>query len=74
MSKCSHFCHLKRVNGCYENLIGGFANDAYEDFTGGIAEHYSLSKIPSNLFHIMKKVLSRGSMLSTSISVIYLFM
>ncbi|KAG7315496.1 hypothetical protein KOW79_021584 [Hemibagrus wyckioides] len=57
-----------KVNGCYENLIGGVASEANEDFTGGIAERYTLSEAPPNLFNIMEKALSRGSLLSTSIS------
>ncbi|XP_047668426.1 calpain-2 catalytic subunit-like isoform X3 [Tachysurus fulvidraco] len=57
-----------KVNGCYENLIGGFASEANEDFTGGIAEWYSLNKAPLNLFNIMEKALCRGSLLSTYIS------
>ncbi|XP_017314425.1 calpain-2 catalytic subunit [Ictalurus punctatus] len=57
-----------KVNGCYENLIGGFSSEAHEDFTGGIAECYTLRKAPVNLFNIIKKALSRGSLLSTSIS------
>lgn len=57
------------MTGCYENLIGGFASEANVDFTGGIAEHYNLSEAPPNLFNIMEKALSRGSLLSTHISV-----
>ncbi|XP_027024384.2 calpain-2 catalytic subunit-like [Tachysurus fulvidraco] len=57
-----------KVNGCYENLIGGFASEANEDFTGGIAEYFPLNKAPQNLFNIMEKALNRGSLLSTSIS------
>ncbi|KAK3509971.1 hypothetical protein QTP70_023790 [Hemibagrus guttatus] len=57
-----------KVNSCYENLIGGFASEAHEDFTGGIAERYTLRKVPPNLFKIMEKALRRGSLLSTSIS------
>ncbi|KAI5629924.1 calpain-8 [Silurus asotus] len=60
-----------KVNGCYENLSGGHASEAQEDFTGGIAEWFSLNNAPSNLFDIVKKALSRGSLLSTSISVNY---
>ncbi|KAL7833968.1 hypothetical protein AOLI_G00289280 [Acnodon oligacanthus] len=57
-----------KVNGSYEALKGGSATEGFEDFTGGIAECYKLNKAPSNLFNIMKKALSRGSLLSTSIS------
>ncbi|KAL6461895.1 hypothetical protein MHYP_G00300400 [Metynnis hypsauchen] len=57
-----------KVNGSYEALKGGSATEGFEDFTGGIAERYELTKAPSNLFNIMKRALSRGSLLSTSIS------
>ncbi|KAI4891005.1 hypothetical protein NFI96_023014 [Prochilodus magdalenae] len=57
-----------KVNGSYEALAGGWAGDGFEDFTGGIAERHDLNKAPANLFQIMKKALSRGSLLSTSIS------
>ncbi|XP_036421020.1 calpain-2 catalytic subunit-like [Colossoma macropomum] len=57
-----------KVNGSYEALSGGLATEGFVDFTGGISECYKLSKAPPNLFSIMKKALSRGSLLSSSIS------
>lgn len=63
------FMHWKRVNGSYEALVGGSANDALIDFTGGIGERYTLSEAPSDLFNIMKKAVGRGYLLSASISV-----
>ncbi|XP_058237597.1 calpain-2 catalytic subunit-like [Hemibagrus wyckioides] len=57
-----------KVNGCYENLSGGFASEANEDFTGGIAECYKLREAPPNLFNIIEKARRRGSLLSTHIS------
>ncbi|KAL7834039.1 hypothetical protein AOLI_G00289990 [Acnodon oligacanthus] len=56
-----------KVNGSYEALTGGWASEAFEDFTGGIAESYELSKAPSNLFNIIKQALGRGSLLCTYI-------
>ncbi|XP_062872593.1 calpain-2 catalytic subunit-like [Trichomycterus rosablanca] len=57
-----------KVNGSYEALSGGWANEALTDFTGGIGERYTLSEAPSDLFTIMKKAVGRGYPLSTSIS------
>ncbi|XP_036420969.1 calpain-1 catalytic subunit-like [Colossoma macropomum] len=56
-----------KVNGSYEALSGGWASEGFEDFTGGVAESYELSKAPSNLFNIIKQALSRGSLLCTTI-------
>ncbi|XP_072527228.1 calpain-1 catalytic subunit-like [Salminus brasiliensis] len=56
-----------KVNGCYEALKGGNSIEGFEDFTGGIAECYELSKAPSNLFNIIRQALSRGSLMCTSI-------
>ncbi|XP_072527077.1 calpain-2 catalytic subunit-like [Salminus brasiliensis] len=57
-----------KVNGSYEALSGGLATEGFEDFTGGIAERYKLTAAPPGLFSIMRKALSRGSLLSSSIS------
>lgn len=62
-----------RVYGCYEALTGGNTIEGFEDFTGGIAEEYDLEKAPPNLFKIMKKALSLGSLLGCSINVSCMF-
>ncbi|XP_014907204.1 calpain-2 catalytic subunit-like [Poecilia latipinna] len=58
-----------KVNGCYEALSGGNTIEGFEDFTGGIAEIYTLSKAPPELFQIIRKALSLGSLLGCSIDI-----
>ncbi|KAK5853818.1 hypothetical protein PBY51_014942 [Eleginops maclovinus] len=58
-----------KVHGCYEALSGGNTIEGFEDFTGGIAEVYSLNKAPPNLFQIIKKALGLGSLLGCSIDI-----
>uniref|UniRef100_A0A3B5A9K2 Calpain-2 catalytic subunit-like n=1 Tax=Stegastes partitus TaxID=144197 RepID=A0A3B5A9K2_9TELE len=58
-----------KLNGCYEALSGGSTMEGFEDFTGGIAERHDLSKPDPHLFHIIKKALSRGSLLGCSIDI-----
>uniref|UniRef100_A0A8C1JP48 Calpain 8 n=1 Tax=Cyprinus carpio TaxID=7962 RepID=A0A8C1JP48_CYPCA len=58
-----------KVNGSYEALTGGLANEGFEDFTGGIAESYDLSKDSSHLFKLMQKALTLRSLMGCAISV-----
>ncbi|KAI3363081.1 hypothetical protein L3Q82_011740 [Scortum barcoo] len=58
-----------KVNGCYEALSGGNTLEGFEDFTGGIAEVYTLGKAPPNLFQIIQKALGLGSLLGCSIDI-----
>ncbi|XP_060943210.1 calpain-2 catalytic subunit-like [Limanda limanda] len=58
-----------KVNGCYEALSGGNTIEGFEDFTGGIAEIYSLDKAPANLFQIIRRALKLGSLLGCSIDI-----
>ncbi|KAM4604088.1 calpain-8 [Polymixia lowei] len=58
-----------KVNSSYEALSGGSTIEGFEDFTGGIAETYDLSKAPPYLFKIMKKALRLGSLLGCSIDI-----
>ncbi|XP_050958245.1 calpain-2 catalytic subunit-like [Labeo rohita] len=57
-----------KVNGSYEALSGGWATEGFEDFTGGIAESYELSKAPPHLFKLMQKALTLRSLMGCSIS------
>ncbi|XP_077082894.1 calpain 2, (m/II) large subunit b [Siphateles boraxobius] len=58
-----------KVNGCYEALSGGSTSEGFEDFTGGIAENYDLSKVPPNMFQIIQKALESGALLGCSIDI-----
>uniref|UniRef100_A0A3P8TDP3 Calpain 2, (m/II) large subunit b n=1 Tax=Amphiprion percula TaxID=161767 RepID=A0A3P8TDP3_AMPPE len=58
-----------KVNGCYEALSGGSTTEGFEDFTGGIAENYDLSRPPPNLFQIIKKALEAGALMGCSIDI-----
>ncbi|XP_064815605.1 calpain-2 catalytic subunit-like, partial [Oncorhynchus masou masou] len=57
------------VNGCYEALSGGSTTEGFEDFTGGIAEVHELRNAGPKLFKIIRKALSRGSLLGCSIDI-----
>ncbi|XP_028459998.1 calpain-2 catalytic subunit [Perca flavescens] len=58
-----------KLYGSYEALSGGNTIEGFEDFTGGIAEVYTLDKATMKLFQIMQKALSRGSLLGCSIDI-----
>ncbi|XP_034753376.1 calpain-2 catalytic subunit-like [Etheostoma cragini] len=58
-----------KLYGTYEALSGGNTIEGFEDFTGGIAEVYTLDKAPPKLFQIMQKALSLGSLLGCSIDI-----
>ncbi|KAA0712343.1 Calpain-2 catalytic subunit [Triplophysa tibetana] len=57
-----------KLNGSYEALIGGQTTEAFVDFTGGIAENYTLSKAPPHLSKIIQKALGLGSLLGCGIN------
>ncbi|XP_028437287.1 calpain-2 catalytic subunit [Perca flavescens] len=57
-----------KLYGSYEALSGGHTTEGFEDFTGGIAEVYTLEEAPPNLFQIMQKALSLGSLLGCAIN------
>ncbi|XP_017268469.1 calpain-2 catalytic subunit-like [Kryptolebias marmoratus] len=58
-----------KVNGSYEALSGGNTIEGFEDFTGGIAEIYTLKNAPPQLFQIIQKALNLGSLMGCSIDI-----
>ncbi|TDH11153.1 hypothetical protein EPR50_G00057990 [Perca flavescens] len=60
-----------KLYGSYEALSSGNVIEGFEDFTGGIAEVYTLDKAPPKLFQLMQKALSLGSLLGCSIDKVH---
>uniref|UniRef100_A0A672LR68 Calpain-2 catalytic subunit-like n=1 Tax=Sinocyclocheilus grahami TaxID=75366 RepID=A0A672LR68_SINGR len=50
-------------------VVSCSTSEGFEDFTGGIAESYELSKAPSNMFQIIQKALEAGALLGCSIDI-----
>ncbi|PIO05061.1 hypothetical protein AB205_0210090, partial [Aquarana catesbeiana] len=46
-----------KLNGSYEGLDGGWVNEAFVDFTGGLDESVDLKRPPPNLFHIIQSAI-----------------
>ncbi|KAJ1148441.1 hypothetical protein NDU88_001276 [Pleurodeles waltl] len=58
-----------KLNGSYEALSGGYNTEAFEDFTGGVAELYDLEKAPQDMHSIMRRAIERGSLLGCYIKI-----
>ncbi|XP_073454790.1 calpain-2 catalytic subunit-like [Aquarana catesbeiana] len=58
-----------KLNGSYEGLDGGWVNEAFVDFTGGLDESVDLKRPPPNLFHIIQSAVEKRSLMGTSINI-----
>uniref|UniRef100_A0A6I8S6J8 Calpain-2 catalytic subunit n=1 Tax=Xenopus tropicalis TaxID=8364 RepID=A0A6I8S6J8_XENTR len=56
-----------KLNGSYEALNGGFMNEAFVDFTGGLGETVKLKETPPNLFHLLQKAVKKKSLMGAFI-------
>ncbi|KAM5146778.1 calpain-2 catalytic subunit-like [Mantella aurantiaca] len=58
-----------KLNGSYEALDGGWVNEAFVDFTGGVDESVDLKIPPQNLFYIIETAVEKRSLMGTSINI-----
>ncbi|XP_072286230.1 calpain-2 catalytic subunit-like [Pyxicephalus adspersus] len=58
-----------KLNGSYEALEGGWVNEAFVDFTGGVDESIDLKTPPPNLFYIIQTAVEKRSLMGTSINI-----
>ncbi|XP_060640324.2 calpain-12-like [Anolis sagrei] len=58
-----------KLNGSYEAMNGGYMNEAFVDFTGGIGETLSLKVPNTKLFKTVQAALSRNSLMGAHIQV-----
>lgn len=57
-----------KLFGSYEALKGGHPSEAFEDFTGGLAETCKLHEAPKHLFRLLLKAQERYSMIGCGIN------
>nr|XP_023967323.1 calpain-12 [Chrysemys picta bellii] len=58
-----------KLNGSYEAMNGGYMNEAFVDFTGGIGETYELKMPNPELFKIIRAALRKRSLMGAHIKV-----
>ncbi|XP_053866221.1 calpain-12 isoform X2 [Malaclemys terrapin pileata] len=58
-----------KLNGSYEAMNGGYMNEAFVDFTGGIGETYQLKMPNPELFKIIRAALRKRSLMGAHIKV-----
>ncbi|XP_069799462.1 calpain-1 catalytic subunit-like [Dendropsophus ebraccatus] len=58
-----------KLNGSYEALNGGWLNEAFVDFTGGVDESVDLKAAPQSLFQIIQKAVEKRSLMGASINI-----
>ncbi|XP_063793936.1 calpain-2 catalytic subunit-like [Pseudophryne corroboree] len=59
-----------KLNGSYEALNGGFVNEAFVDFTGGVDESVNLKTPPLNLYKIIQTAVEKRSLMGASIKIL----
>ncbi|XP_063287355.1 calpain-2 catalytic subunit-like [Pelobates fuscus] len=58
-----------KLNGSYEALNGGWINEAFVDFTGGLDESINLQLPLPNLYPLIQKAVEKRSLMGTSINI-----
>ncbi|XP_075692348.1 calpain-1 catalytic subunit-like [Rhinoderma darwinii] len=58
-----------KLNGSYKALDGGWINEAFVDFTGGLDESVDLKSSPPSLFQIIQKAVEKRSLMGASINI-----
>ncbi|XP_075042991.1 calpain-2 catalytic subunit-like isoform X2 [Mixophyes fleayi] len=59
-----------KLNGSYEALNGGWVNEAFVDFTGGVDESVDLKTPPPNLYKVIQAAVEKRSLMGASINVL----
>ncbi|KAM4641669.1 calpain-2 catalytic subunit-like [Discoglossus pictus] len=58
-----------KLNGSYESLEGGWMNEAFVDFTGGLDESFDLKVPPPNFYQLIRKAVEKRSLMGASIKI-----
>ncbi|XP_056395918.1 calpain-1 catalytic subunit-like isoform X2 [Hyla sarda] len=58
-----------KLNGSYEALNGGWLNEAFVDFTGGLDESVDLKAAPQGLFQMIQKAVEKRSLMGAAINI-----
>uniref|UniRef100_A0A8C8S4X7 Calpain catalytic domain-containing protein n=1 Tax=Pelusios castaneus TaxID=367368 RepID=A0A8C8S4X7_9SAUR len=58
-----------KLNGSYEAMKGGYMNEAFVDFTGGVGESYQLKMPNPELLKIIRTAVQRRSLMGAYINV-----
>ncbi|XP_065276850.1 calpain-12 [Emys orbicularis] len=58
-----------KLNGSYEAMNGGYMNEAFVDFTGGVGETYQLKMPNPELFKVIRAALTKRSLMGAHIKV-----
>ncbi|KAH1181094.1 calpain-12-like [Mauremys mutica] len=58
-----------KLNGSYEAMNGGYMNEAFVDFTGGVGETYQLKMPNPELFKVIRAALTKRSLMGAHIKI-----